>query len=54
MSNLVLGNLYDLIYKAIWEETKAKNSSFPKSVIFSEMWHIEIISTERNTDEAIA
>lgn len=53
MSDLVLGNLYDLIYKAILEETKAKNSSSPRSDIFSKVWHIEIISTKMSTDEAI-
>ena len=53
MPDLVLGNLYDLIYKAILEETKVKNLSSQRSDIFSEVRHIEIISTKRSTDEAI-
>lgn len=53
MFDLVLGNVYDLIYKAILEETKVKNLSSQRSDFFSEMWHIEIISAKRSTDEAI-
>lgn len=53
MSDFTLGNLYDLMYKAILKESKEKNSNSMRSDIFSKVRHIEIISTQESTDEAI-
>lgn len=53
VSDLVLRNPYDLIYKVILKTIAKKNSSSPRSAILSEARHIEIISTKRSTDEVI-
>lgn len=58
MAGSALGNLYDLIYKVILEETKAKKKKkrFKLSkfwFFFPEGWHIETISTKTGPDEAM-